>query len=70
MCTTTPDQSGPRSSNERILHTSQISKTGASPSDSVLCHTQSTPFLKGVLPLSRGYSQPILSPPERVEIFH
>ena len=38
--TTTPGQSGPGSnSKEVILHTPQTSRTGASPSDTVKCHT-------------------------------
>ena len=36
ISTTTPDQSGPGSNgNEEELHTLQISRTGASPSDAV-----------------------------------
>ena len=34
-------QSGPESnSNEEVLHTPQNSRTGASPSDAIWCHTQ------------------------------
>ena len=36
-------QSGPGSnSNEYVLHFAQSSRTGASPSDEVKCHTQDT----------------------------
>ena len=67
--TTTPSQSGPRSNgSERKLHTPQSTITGASPPDTVLYHTQETPFLsRWVLSLCRGgYSQCIPSPANRV----
>ena len=39
----TPDQNGPGcNGNDGVLHTPQISRTGASPSDSIRCHTQET----------------------------
>ena len=49
---TTPGQSGPGSNdNKRILHTPQISRRGASTSDTVQCHTQATLFLGSLMPL-------------------
>ena len=62
-CTTTVNQSGPRNNgNEGVLHTPKISRNGALPSDTVLCHSQDTPFEEmGVLPLCREVSQHILS---------
>ena len=66
--TTILGQSGPGSNgNERLLHTPQISRTGASSSDNVSYHTQDTHFWGGwVLPFYRGYSQHTLSPADRV----
>ena len=31
--------------NEGVLHTSQISRTGTSPSDAILCYTKDIPFM-------------------------
>ena len=56
---------GPGSNgNELSLHSSQISRSGASPPDALLCHTQDTTLFqgKGVLFLLGGYRQHILSP--------
>ena len=52
---TTPGQSEPGSmGNERVLHTPQLSKTGASPSNVVQYHTQDTPFRGGDLIPQQG----------------
>ena len=49
--TTTPGQSGPGSNDkERVLHISQSSRTWATPSDAVSCHTQDT-SCSGLTPL-------------------
>ena len=56
--TVTLGQSGPRSiGNEEALHTPQSTRTGASVSDVVYCHTQDIPFERGLalLPKIRGY---------------
>ena len=46
--TTTLSQSGPGSNvNEGVLHTPQISRTGALPSDAVECYIQNTLFRGG-----------------------
>ena len=63
--TTTSGQSGPGSNgNEGVFHTTQISRTGVSPSDVVWCYTQEPLpfFVGGVLLLCRVYSQNILTP--------
>ena len=44
-CSADLEQSGHESkSNDRMLHSPQISNCGASPSDAVSCHTQDTFF--------------------------
>ena len=66
--TITPGQNGPKShGNERVCHTHQISRTRASPSDAIKCHTQDTLFLMGgeFLNLYRRCSQYILSLTDR-----
>ena len=51
--TTNPGSSGSKSNGNRgQFHISQSSRTGASPSDAGLCHTQDTCW-GGVLPLDR-----------------
>ena len=50
--------------NEEVLHTPQLSRTGGSTSDAVLCYTQDT-FRRRLLLFGRGYSQCILSPTDR-----
>ena len=63
---TIPVPSGPGSNdNEKILHTSQIFRTWASPSDVVQYHTLDTPFW-GIL--SKRYSQCILG--QGAFVFH
>ena len=53
LSTTTLSQSGPGSNdNERVLHTPQSSRNGASLSDTVECHTEDTSFS-----FFEGYSQ-------------
>ena len=42
---------------QKQWHPSKSSKTGASPSDEVLCYTKDTPFRAGDFPLGRGFSQ-------------
>ena len=47
----TPGQSGIESNdNKEVLHTSQISRIGASPSDAVKCHNQDTPIVAATQP--------------------
>ena len=65
--TNTLGQSEPESNgNEALLHTHQISKTRESPSNAILCHVKDDPFLGVVQPLYREYSQPILSPADKI----
>ena len=46
--TTTPGKSEPGSNgNEEVLHSSLISRTGASPSDAISWHNKDTPFFIG-----------------------
>ena len=57
MLITTAGQSGPGSKgNEGVFHTFQILKSGASPSDAVLYHTQNTPFWVSLNPLQEVQS--------------
>ena len=62
--TTTLDQSGPGSNgNEGLLHIPQSSKTEASPSDAVCCHTQETSFIWSIDETLRGTTTPDQSGP-------
>ena len=63
--TTTPIKSGSVSNvNERAVHTSYINKTGDSPSDTVLCHSQDIQLFFGLWGLTflqkilTAYSKP------------
>ena len=44
--------------NEKLFYNLYISRTGASPSDAVYCHTHDTPFFRDeILYLSRDLNQ-------------
>ena len=65
--TTTSTPSRPGSNwKEGFLYSPQINKIVTMISDAVKCYVRDTPFLRGVLSISRAYNQFILNPGDRV----
>ena len=58
-------------SDERVIHTSNISETGTSPLNVVQCHTKVAPyFLRWILFFCSGYSRRIISFEGRILIYY